>query len=485
MKDKILDLVDKGKEYVSHGIEFISDKIPNNMKKKTMNSNQVEQLGKKLTLEEMGSEYYDPPKEDRSESIISSLFNKKDKTIDEKETPTKKDGGGLLKRKKKTTSSYVGSAVYPETTPPLETTEIVLEDKPTIADGVAGFVKDVTTPNRTGDSMRQRKRKLIVKKIFRLFKWAIVILVIIVLRNKYIAYSGNVKQKITYNEFPYVYVFDRNNYDVNVTKYLKSNCDDEKQKCDVQTVGSYNIKFSDLQMFAVRTLFDIKLRFNGGEKELTYKDLNNELYERVVRALMMNDSKFLDTDRFTDYTVVDYSQKSVYKERGFYTDADNENGKTRITIALGKQEYDGYSVKINEVHETNGNYVVYVLVEEPVTTEWKGDNAPIVVFEINANPDKVRVIDIKNGADFDYKGSVSKDSEGNITIIDKIDDPNNGKVNDTKTKKSTTKNNSSSTSNSTTDTSSTTDTNSSSSNTTNNTTTSNGDGSFSDLMLNG
>lgn len=416
IREKASDLVDKGKDLVGEGVGFISNKI--NKK----DPNQIEQLGKKLTLAEMSDDDFKIPKEEKPKPAVAP---EQPKSLSDTETSKKKedvfDTGGL----KPTT--YVGSIEYPDTEP--VKVEIELEHKPSVGDNVTGFLKDVTTPTKVGNNSKQRKRKLIVKKIFRLIEWVIVILIIMVIKGRYDYYSGHVKQKITYNEYPYVYVFDRNNYDVSVSKYEKTNCNEKKESCTINSVGSYNIKFSDMQMFAVRTFFDVATRFKGAERVLTSKDLNNELYERVVRALMMNDQMFLSTDRYEKYTVVDYEQKSVYKERGFYYDENKDGGTTKVTIALGKQEYDGYSVKINEAHYVNGNIVFYVLVEEPATTEWKGDNAPIVVFEFNDNPDKIRVIDIKNGQDFENKGHLIDGNkvDGN-SIADKVKDATNNEV---------------------------------------------------------
>ena len=436
IREKANKLVDKGKELVGDGVDYVSSK----MKKK--DPNQIEQIGKKLTLEEMTDDYFRAPIEDNTKKPVSK---EQPKSLDDDEKDTKVEKKDIFEETGlSSTTSYVGSIDYPDTKP--VEVEVELEHKPSVTEHVSSFVKDVTTPTKTGNNSKQRKRKLVVKKVFRLIEWVIVILIILVIKGKYDYYSGHVKQKITYNEYPYVYVFDRNNHDVTVTKFEKSNCDDNKEKCNVQTVGSYNIKFSDTQMFAVRSFFDVALKFKAGERELTSSNLNNELYERVVRALMMNDQMFLSTDRYKDYTIIDYEQKSVYKERGFYYDENKSSATTKVTIALGEQEYDGYSVKINEAHYVNGNIVFYVLVEEPVTTEWKGNNAPIVVFEFKDNPDKIRVIDIKSGQDFENKGHLIDGNkvDGN-SIADKVKDATNNEVqeeNKTTTSKTNKANNS-------------------------------------------
>ena len=80
IREKANKLVDKGKELVGDGADYVSSK----MKKK--DPNQIEQIGKKLTLEEMTDDYFRAPKEDNTKKPVSK---EQPKSLDDDEKDAK------------------------------------------------------------------------------------------------------------------------------------------------------------------------------------------------------------------------------------------------------------------------------------------------------------------------------------------------------------------------------------------------------------
>lgn len=415
MFDKIKN---KAKELRNNAIDK-ADELVSEMKSKK-DSNNVDQLGKKLAIEDMKNDgTFDPIKKSNKEK--ENVFTAEDLTAgtrSESEQTLADFGVTTDKtvRKGGDKSSYVGSIEYVETEPP--TQPHVEESKSDVLDKVKDFVGDVTSPNKRGDTGKQRKRKLLVRRISRLLQWIIIILIILFLRGRYLSYTDRAVQKLTYKNFPYTYVIERNARDFSVTKMEDVDCKDIKNKCTTNNLASYNIKFENYQMLIIRTYFDFVFRFKNGEKSITKADLNNEYAERSIWSIMTKDGAFLSMDRYKNYQIIDYEQKSDYKEKGFYYDEDDS--KIYITIALGKQEYDGYSIRVREAHKNGNDVVFYVEMEEPTANnKWKHENAPIVKIELLEKLENIRVININNGEEYNYKGHLlGEDSKSKSSISD-------------------------------------------------------------------
>ena len=420
MFDKIKDKVN---DIRNTAIDKADDVVSGLKKKKKQDDTQ---LGKSMAIEDMKNDgTFDSikkAKREKGDPFTAEELIANTKKTDSEESLADFGISSDEPKKKGGSTSYVGSIEYPETQP--QTEPPVEESKSDVVDKVKDFVNDVTSPNKKGDSGKQRKRKLLVRRVTRLLQWVIIILIILFIRNRYISYSDRAVQKLTYKSFPYTYVIDRNARDFKVTKMMETDCKEEETKCKVNNLASYDLKLDDYQKYAIRTYFDFAFKFKNGDKYITKNDLNNELAERAIWTAITNDSTFLSMDRYKNYQIVDYEQKSDYKEKGFYYDED-EN-RMYITIALGQQKYDGYSIRVREAHKIKNDVIFYVEMEEPTGKKWKNDNAPIVKLEITEKPDNVKVVNLNNGENYQYKGHLIGDDSKTKSGISDIDVTNKG-----------------------------------------------------------
>jgi len=165
--------------------------------------------------------------------------------------------------------------------------------------------------------LKKRKIRNILRRVLRISEFIVLVIVFFVLRSKYLYYSSHVKQVLTYKSSPYVYEINRINYDFYVTKYEEYNCK-EDNTCDKREVDNYKVLFGDTRMFFIRTYFDLTFKFKNNEKIIKYIDLRTELARRSMRAIITKDPYFLSTERYKDYRIIDFEEKSEYITRGFY-----------------------------------------------------------------------------------------------------------------------------------------------------------------------
>ena len=250
--------------------------------------------------------------------------------------------------------------------------------------------------------LKKRKKRHILRRILRISEFVFLVVLFLILRSRYLVYSDNVRQNLTYRSAPYSYEITRNNYKFYVEKYEEVNCGDD-DNCEKKAIDNYSIGFTDFEMFLVRTYFDLTFKFKNNEKIIKPIELRTDLARRSIRALIMNDSKFLSNDKFNDYRVLDSSEKSEYTLRGFYYK--EEKGRFYLDIALGHKMQKGFSVEVNEVHKIDGNLYFYIVENEPPKAEvWHNETDPVIYLEINSKPKEIFVRNITNGEEFKYVG---------------------------------------------------------------------------------
>lgn len=256
---------------------------------------------------------------------------------------------------------------------------------------------------------RKEKRKRIFRNIMTIPEIILIVLLILFLKDKYIAYSKNVHQTLIYKAEEYEYEIKRDNNDISVIKRQEIAC--KKSPCEKTETDKYQVKFSKKQMLITRVYFDVTFFFKSKKKEVNYDKLNSDIGKRTIRGIIHNDSKFLNTKLYDKYKVVDYEQMGNYEERGFIYEA--ESGKYYLTIALGEKPTGGYSIVVPEIHKTGDDLMVYFTEQKPGKDDTTTQiiTHPSIKIELEERPGEIRVKEIDTGEElmnYDDKKFIKK-----------------------------------------------------------------------------
>lgn len=244
----------------------------------------------------------------------------------------------------------------------------------------------------------KQKRKKLIRNIMTIPEIIVIILLVLFIRDKYIAHSNNVHQTLIYKAESNIYEIKRDNDDINVVKKHEVQCITDP--CEAIEVDKYKVKFSKTQMITIRTYFDTIFKFKSTTKEITPEDLNTDIGQRSIRSIIHKDSKFLDTKRFEDYKIYDHEQKSDYNEKGYTLKEMND--KFYLYIAIGTKNNSGYSIVINEAHKSGNNITFYIKEQKPDddVEAMQVITNPVITLELTKRPGKIKVYNIDTGDEY-------------------------------------------------------------------------------------
>lgn len=240
----------------------------------------------------------------------------------------------------------------------------------------------------------QKKRdryRLLFRKLKPFIKLAIFLTIVTVLYLKYNSYSLKADQVLTFEYHNTIFEFTRDSRNVKVVQ-KEEICENE---CVDSIVDEYNINFSKVQMFLLRTYFDITFRFQNGIKTIHKKELTSGFGGHSVYSMIHNDSKFLSFRQYRKYEVVSSEQKSDNTVRGFKYYEDK--GHLYLMVCLGKKNSVGYTADVYEIHNQDDHLTVYVTEDEPdVDDKWINLSSPAIIVELNEKPASITVINARN-----------------------------------------------------------------------------------------
>lgn len=245
--------------------------------------------------------------------------------------------------------------------------------------------------------VRKQKRRKIIRNIMTIPEIILIVLLVIYLKDKYIAYSKDVHQTLIYKTDDFIYEIKRDNDQFNVIKKEES-C--ENKSCKTEEIETYEVKYSKKQMLVIRTYFDTIFKLKSTKKEITNKDINTEIGYRSIRSIIHKDSMFLDTKTFTDYSIADFEQKSDYNDKGY--ELISENDKYYLIIGIGEKNTAGYSITISEVHKKGNDLIFYIEEHSPKEGEYTSQiiTHPVIKLQINEKPEKIKVYNIDTGVEY-------------------------------------------------------------------------------------
>ena len=240
----------------------------------------------------------------------------------------------------------------------------------------------------------QKKRdryRLLFRKLKPFIKLAIFLTIVTVLYLKYNSYSLKADQVLTFEYHNTIFEFTRDSRNVKVVQ-KEEICENE---CVDSIVDEYNINFGKVQMFLLRTYFDITFRFQNGIKTIHKKDLTSGFGGHSVYSMIHNDPKFLSFNQYRRYEVLSSEQKSENTIRGFQYLEDK--GHLYLIVSLGKKDTVGYVIDLYEIHKENDHLTVYVTEDEPKENDkWLNVSYPAINIELDEKPVTITVINIRN-----------------------------------------------------------------------------------------
>ena len=274
--------------------------------------------------------------------------------------------------------------------------------------------------SRRAKERKKEKIKRIIRNIMTIPEIILIVFLAIFLKDKYIEYSKDVHQVLTYKAGEYEYTIKRDQDNIHVEKVLKENC--TGSSCTETKLKEYDVNFEGKKMFAIRFYIDIKFHFKGGKKTLTPNDIKTEYGKKSIRSLIHNDEAFLGFKTYTKYEITEYEQMSGYTEKGFKVEPKGE--KALLTLALGERGSSGFSIIVNEIHENEGSYIVYIHEQIPT-----GDNTsyltvithPMIQVELEDIPKTVYVYEIDSGDEFKNYDGPYPDEQKETKVIEQTE----------------------------------------------------------------
>ena len=256
--------------------------------------------------------------------------------------------------------------------------------------------KPILTPQE--ERQRKRKRKKFIRNIMTIPEIIIVILLALFLKNKYIKYSQNVHQVLTYTSNNYVYEIHRDNDNVKVMKNYRENC--PVAPCEIKNVSEYEIKFEKNEMRTVRVFLDLQFKFKSGNKTVTIDDMKTDFGKKCIYSMVHNSPSFLSYKAYNKYTIIDYEQMSSYTTRGFKYEV--EGDKKTLNIAMGERPTSGYALVVNTAYKKGDDIYFYIKEQTP---EAEGSSMalvthPLVKIELQETPKNIYVYNVDSGEEY-------------------------------------------------------------------------------------
>ena len=257
-----------------------------------------------------------------------------------------------------------------------------------------------TKPSLTPQEERRKKRerKKLIKNIMTIPEIILVVLLALFLKNKYIAYSKNVHQILTYGSSNFVYEIHRDNDNIKVLKSYRKDC--PVAPCELTNLSEYEIKYDKNKMRALRIFMDIEFKFKSESKSINIDDLKTDFGKKSIYSMIHNNPAFLDFKTYNKYTIMDYEQMSSYTTKGYKYTTDGD--KKILSIALGERPTSGYSLIVNSAYQDGDN--VYFYVKEQVPSKEDSTMAlvthPLIRIELEESPKTIYVYNVDSGEEY-------------------------------------------------------------------------------------
>lgn len=246
--------------------------------------------------------------------------------------------------------------------------------------------------------MRKRKaaRKKMIRNIMTIPEIIIVIIIALVLKNKYVDYSNSAHQILNYKSGSYIYEIHRDidNFKVNKTK--KVVC--AAEPCEVEKISEYDIKFENKQMTLLKLFFDLEFKFKNETKTIEIKNLKTDFGKKCIYSFVHNNGNFLSYERYNKYSIVDYEQMSSFTKRGFKYDS----GNNTLAIAAGERQSSGYGLVVNNIFKKGNDLYVFVMEQTPdgEDSSMKIVTHPLVKIELEEKVNNIYVYDLESGEEY-------------------------------------------------------------------------------------
>ena len=266
------------------------------------------------------------------------------------------------------------------------------------------------TLSPTEAKKRKLKRQKLIRNIMTIPEIIIVIFLAIFCKNKYIEYSENVHQILSYTSGNYIYEIRRDNNHIKVLKNVQESC--TNPPCTTKNISEYEIKFGKNKMKVLRLYMDLEFKFKSSNKSITLDDLNTELGKKSIYSMIHNDGNFISFENYKKYSVVDYEQMSNFATKGYKFVPKNTGGT--LYIAMGEKTTRGYGMVVNTAFKNGDDMYFYIKEQAPEHTESLSViTHPLIQLELEETPKKIYVYNLDTGEEF---GNLDAVSQGRIEL---------------------------------------------------------------------
>ncbi|MBR3210994.1 MAG: protease complex subunit PrcB family protein [Bacilli bacterium] len=257
-------------------------------------------------------------------------------------------------------------------------------------------VKRVLTPQEK--RRRSKKMKKIFRNIMTIPEILAIVWLALFLKDKYVDYSKDVHQVLTYSADSYVYEIHRDNQDIKVVKSHRKEC--AVAPCELENQSEYEIHFGKNQMTALRVFMDIELKFKSANKSITYKDIKTEFGKKCLFGIIHNNDYFLGFNTYKKYATIEFEQMGDYNQKGYKYEV--VGGQKRLSISMGEKPSSGYILIVNYIYKKGDDFYVYVQEKSPESMEGVSTiiTHPIYVLSLEDAPKNIYVYNVESGEEY-------------------------------------------------------------------------------------